>query len=130
MYYAVIHETTGFSPYFPMFGRHPRLVIDALLGLGQEEHKSHKEYTDKLKDRLKYAYKKAIEEAEKKGAKNKHYDDQKVRNATIEAGDRVLVRKVGIRGNHKLADILEPCTYIVLSHPMSDIPVFFCSERR
>ena len=109
-YNAAIHENTGFSPYFLMFGRHPRLAVDAFLGLENEGQKTHKEYVDKLKDRLKYAYKKATEEAKKKGIKYKHYYDQKVRrDATLKEGDRVLVKKVGFQGKHKLADIWEPC---------------------
>ena len=108
-----------------MFGRHPRLAVDAFLGLENEGHKTHKEYADKLKDRLKYAYKKATEEAKKKGIKYKHYYDQKSRrDATLKEGDRVLVKKIGFQGKHKLADIWEPCTYVVRSQPMPDIPVF------
>ena len=121
-YNAAVHESTGFSPYFLMFGRHPRLAVDAFLGL--KENRSQKDYADKLKERLKTAYKKATEEMKKKGVKYKHYYDQKVRNATVEAGDRVLVKKVGIKGKHKLADIWEPYTYVVVKQPMQDIPVF------
>jgi len=32
-YNATQHPSTGFSPYFLMLGRHPRLAIDAFLGL-------------------------------------------------------------------------------------------------
>ena len=32
-YNATFHNSTGFSPYFIMFGRHPRLAIDAFLGI-------------------------------------------------------------------------------------------------
>ena len=128
-YNAAIHESTGFSPYFLMFGRYPRLAVDAFLGLKNDEYKTHREYADQLRDRLKYAYKKAAEEAERKGIKYKHYYDQKVRNAILEEGDRVLVKKVGFQGKHKLADIWEPCTYVVLSQPMPDIPVYYLQKE-
>ena len=35
-YNATRHESTSYSPYFLMFGRHPRLAIDAYLGLSLE----------------------------------------------------------------------------------------------
>ena len=121
-YNAAIHERTGFSPYFLMFGRQPPLAVDAFLGL--TENRSQKDYADKLKDRLKTAFNRATEEIKKKGVKYKHYYDQKVRNATVEVGDRVLVKKVGIKGKHKFADIWEPYIYVVVKQPMPGIPVY------
>ena len=129
-YNAAVHESTGFSPFFLMFGRHPRLSIDAFLGLSTTtEKKSHQDYADKLKERLKYAYEKAGEEARNKGQKYKRYYDQNVRHSSVEVGDRVLVRKVGIKGKHKLADIWESCTYIVQSQPMPDVPVYVVQKE-
>ena len=38
-----------------------------------------------------------------------------IRHPTLDAGDRVLVKKVGIKDNHKLADIWVSTTYVVIS---------------
>lgn len=44
-YNAVKHDSTGYSPLFLMFGRHPRLAIDAYLELNsQEQSISSKEH--------------------------------------------------------------------------------------
>ena len=64
-YNATEHESTGYSPFYLMFGRHPRLDIDSFLGLqnGNETRKSHPDYVDRLKERLGVAYRTASEEA-------------------------------------------------------------------
>ena len=105
-YNAAIHDSTGFSPYYLMFGRHPRLAMDAFLGIGSgdEKPKSRQNYSDRLKDRLQFAYKKASEEGKKAGETYKKYYDRKVRHAVLEPGDRVLVRNVGLKGRQNLAD--------------------------
>ena len=129
-YNAAMHESTGFSPFFLMFGRHPRLAIDAFLGIrSSEERKSHQDYADKLKNRLSDAYKRASEEAAHKGEKYKHYYDKGIRHSVLEAGDRVLVKKVGIKGKHKLADIWESTPYVVISQPMPDIPLYMVKKE-
>ena len=70
------------------------------------------------------AYKEAGKQAARKGRKYKYYYDEKVRYAVLEPGDRVLVRKVGIQGKHKLAELCEADTYIIRSQPIPDVPVF------
>ena len=121
-----IHEGDGFSLYFLMLCRQPRLAVDAFLGFQNEGHKTHSKYADKLKNRLVYMQESHIGGEKKgQGIKYKYYYDQKVRrDATLKKGDKVLVKKVGFKGKHKLADIWEPCTYVVLSQIMPDIPVF------
>ena len=66
-YNVTKHDRTGYSPFFFMFGRHPRLAVDAYLGLqSPDEPISSKEhYATKLKKRLNFAYKLAAQEAEK-----------------------------------------------------------------
>ena len=50
--------------------------------------------------------------------------DRKVYAAKLEIGDRVLVRSVGLKGTHKLADKWEHSPYCILSIPQQDIPVY------
>ncbi len=124
-YNAAIHESTGHSPYFLMFGRHPRLAIDAFLGIpSQQQPQSRSDYVDQLRSRLATAYKLASDESKKTGKRYKKYYDNKVRHATVMPGDRVLVRKVGLKGRQKLADKWETEPYLVTSQPIPDIPVY------
>ena len=37
-YNAFRHDSTGYSPYFLMFGRHPTLAVDAYLGLNIQKN--------------------------------------------------------------------------------------------
>ena len=127
---AAVHESTGFSPFYLMFGRHPRLATDAFLGIrSSEERMSPQDYVYKLKDRLADVYQNASEEAKLKDKKYKRYYDQGVRHSGLEPGDRVLVKKVGIEGKHKLADVWESSPYIIKSQPVPDIPVYLVQKE-
>jgi hypothetical protein len=42
----------------------------------------------------------------------------------LQKGDRVLLKKVGLNGNHKLENKWERDPYIIGSQPATDIPVF------
>ena len=125
-YNAATHMSTGHSPFYLMFGCHPRLAVDAFLGLPQdtEKTKSYPDYVDKLKQRLAFAYDTASKEVRKNAEKQKQFYDLRVRQSTLEPGDWVLVRNVGLRGKQKLADQWEHDTYIVKRQPISEIPVF------
>ena len=125
-YNAAVHDSTGFSPFFLMFGRHPRLAVDAFLGIPQDTEtvKSHQDYVDRLRLRLATAYDKASIQAKKSAERQKACYDEKVRHVKLEVGDRVLVEKKGHRGKHKLADLWEHCPYVVIGQPVSDIPVY------
>ena len=59
-YDATRHNSTGYSPFFLKFGRHPRLAVDAYLGLQspeQTELRLKEHYATKLKKCLQFAYK-------------------------------------------------------------------------
>ena len=106
-YNATRHDSTGFSPYFLMFGRHPRLAVDAYLGLNSPQDPSDhskQHYASKLQKRLKFAYQVASSEAQKSAGRQKLIYDSKVRESTVDIGNRGLNRNVGLKGKHKLAD--------------------------
>lgn len=68
----------------------------------------------KLKSRLEDSYKIATDNAAKIAHKNKVRYDRRVTASDLEAGDRVLVRNVRIRGKHKISDKWESTVHVVL----------------
>ena len=124
-YNCTEHDVTGFSPFFLMYGRQPRLPIDLILGHDPEKGSSdYKTFVKSLRDRLSEAYELAKLQVSKCHKRQKSHYDQKQRGAQLKVGDRVLVRKVGFQVKHKIANYWESDPYIVLNQPNPDIPVF------
>lgn len=124
-YNATKSDATGYTPHYLMFGWHPKLPIDVFFGIDSDlEEGDHHTYVQKLRDRMKVAYKLASKEAGRISDKNKNNYDQGVRFSMLEIGDRVLVRNVGLKGKNKLADKWDSDVYVVKDIPNSDIPVF------
>ena len=56
-YNVTYHDSTGYSTYSLMFGRHLRLAVDASLGLNSSEEPkspSREHYATKVKNRLQF----------------------------------------------------------------------------
>ena len=119
-------DATGFSPYYIMFGRHPRLPVDLLLGRPVQGGNSQEygEYVRSLKRRLEHAYQVASEKVAEVQRTHKERYDLRTRGATVEVGDSVLIRNVGLKGTHKIADKWQDPVYRVLRQPNPEIPVF------
>nr|ATA66769.1 Pol, env [Haliotis discus hannai] len=130
-YNCTRHETTSLSPFFLMFGRPPRLPVDLAFGLDIDPgtFRSRLDYTRSLKERLKHAYDIASSSARKAQSKQKTYYDHRARAATVEPGDRVLVKVVAFDGRHKLADKWEEDVYVVLDQPTPSIPVYVVGKE-
>ncbi|KAK7881158.1 hypothetical protein WMY93_029567 [Mugilogobius chulae] len=124
-YNCTKNEVTGFTPYELMFGRSPRLPVDLAFSLPVKEPQtnSHSQYVANLRSRLEYCYQLASKSAEKSAARNKSRFDRRVTPSCLEAGDRVLVRNVRLRGKHKLEDKWESDVYVVLRRA-GDLPVY------
>ena len=121
-YNCTKHDTTGYSPYFLMFGRHPRIAVDVVLGRHEPEFGSN--YVKKLKEQLRKAYEMAEKNSRNSQGDQKKFYDRKVHGAVLAPGDRVLVRKVGLKGMQKLVDRWSEEVYVVIDQPNSDIPVY------
>ncbi|KAK3794238.1 hypothetical protein RRG08_039019 [Elysia crispata] len=111
---------TGFSPYFLMFGREPRLAVGNIFPLCSE---SRGDYITNVKKALEWAWAKASENGYKAKESQKNYDDKRVRGATLILGDKVLVRNCSFEGPHKLQDKWSDDIFVVKEQPDSRTPV-------
>ena len=123
-------DSTGFSPYFLMYGRMPRLPIDIEYGITQPQlvEKNRQNYAHKLRARLNWAFRIAKEANEKESEHQKRYYDKCIRCQKLEAGDLVLVKQKGSSGNYKIDDKWEVNPYRVVEQLINDkeklMPVF------
>lgn len=124
-YNCTKNDMTGYSPYQLMFGQQPRLPLDIAFGLTPEgsSKQSHSEYVKKLTESLTESYRLATEHSLRSALQNKHTFDNKVRESTLAAGDRVLVWNVGIRGKHKIAAHWSETIYKIVKQ-IQDSPVY------
>ena len=123
------HDTTGFSPYYLLFGREPRLPIDLLLpGSETTGAKTFTGYIEGLREQLKHAHQVVQAWLKEKGEASQKWYAKKVRGATLQPGDQVLLRQIGLQGKSKLADRWQEEVYVVTSQPIASIPVY--SVRR
>ena len=125
-YNCTRHETTGYSPFFLLFGRHPRLPIDLIFGTEtQDAHKSHLQYVIKWRKAMTEAYELASTKSNEGGARAKQRYDHLVRGVVLQPGDRVLVRNLSERGGPgKLRPHWEDRIHVVVQRKGDDSPVY------
>ena len=126
-YNCTQNASTGYSPYYLMFGRQPRLPLDVRFGLFRNLSSStfsKSKYIDRLKKRLDFAYEKANQSQIKESQRQKTRYDKKTKNIFLEKGDLVLVRIVAHKGRHKIQNKWEDEEYVIIDHPDPSIPVY------
>ena len=129
-YNSTQHASTGFTPFYMMFGRESRLPIDEVFeevqveGQGQLKCRSHQQFVDEWKNSMREVFRLAKEKSEKAQAYNKEKYDGKVREIGISEGDHVLVKNLrDTGGTGKLRSYWEHQIFKVVSQ-QGDLPVY------
>ena len=117
-YNSTIHKSTGYSPFYLVFGRESRLPIDCILPI--ETNKTTKKTYDRFvrdwKNSMRDAFQAVNQNAEQAGQANKRRYDARGRSVEIVVGDRVLLRNVTERGGtgklrswweHKIYEVVD-----------------------
>ena len=126
-YNCTRNTATGYSPYYLLFGREPRLPIDVEFGLKrgrQQSPPSRSPYVTQLRRRHRFAHKKAKQVADRQQARHKELYDRRCRGAALDIGDLILVKKTAWKGKHKIQDRWESDEYQVIEQPTPGIPVY------
>lgn len=116
MYNCTAHETTGYAPFYLMFGRVPRLPVDVLFSTVFHDSAvmSYDKYVACLAVDLKEAMEVAQAHAGKEQRRHAQLYNRKVKGSTIDVGDRVLMANRRDRGKNKLADRWDSTIYTVM----------------
>ena len=123
-YNCTVSKTTGYSPYFLMYGREPQLPIDKEFSLPtNREAVKVDSYVERLLNKIDYAFQKAKENSARDAANRKRYYDRNIRCHALEEGDIVLVRRKVFSSDYKITDKWEEEPYLVISQ-MGETPVY------
>lgn len=116
VYNCTSHETTGFPPFYLMFGRVPRLPVDVLFRsvLHDSNVSGYDKYVESLVCDLKEAMVVAQEHVKKEQNRHALLYNRKVKGSNIEIGEQVLLANKKERGKRKLADRWESTIYTVM----------------
>ncbi|XP_034150732.1 uncharacterized protein K02A2.6-like [Esox lucius] len=129
-YNCTRHESTGYSPFYLLYGRHPHLPVYLIFGLVEPmDGVTPKGYANQWAAWMAEAYKIAEGNSRQANVRGKAQYDRKARGVVLKVGDRVLVRNLGERGGPgKLRSYWEKVVYVVKGQ-VSDNPVYVVSPE-
>ena len=124
-YNATRSAVTGYSPYYLLFGRRPRIPVDYLFPtLHDSPHQTKMEVSVvAMQKRLKEAFTVARCLTSEEVARQCCYYDCKAGAVALQPGDVVMVRTDGFVGKRKVKDRWEDGGFIVKSQ-LEDWPVY------
>ena len=83
-------NTTGYSPFYALYGRHPTRPLDFILNTGEEKFESLKEYNESMTKQLKEAWDVMNDNQIQMALQNARNDHQ-LQNTKFNEGDNVWV---------------------------------------
>ena len=124
-YNATRSAVTGYSPYYLLFGRRPRIPVDYLFPtLRDSPHQTKMEVSvAAMQKRLKEAFAVAKHLTLKEVARQCRYYDRKAGAVALQPGDVVMVHTDGFVGKQKVKDRWEDGGFIGESQ-LEDWPVY------
>ena len=124
-YNGMCSAVTGYSPYFLLFGRKARMLVDYLFPtLHDSPHQTKMEVSVvAMQKRLKEAFAVARHLTSQEAAKQWCYYDRKAGAVALQPGDVVMVHTNGFVGKRKVKDWWEDGGFIVESQ-LEDWPVY------
>ena len=114
-YRAQIHRSLGYSPFYLMFGREPKLPVDVAVDAPRVvRSKSAAEYIDCLCEGLRAAHHQALKFSDAGHRRNKRLYDEKCRTFQHAVGDQVMLFcAVAKKGEyHKFARPWKPAVIV------------------
>jgi hypothetical protein len=116
-YNCTEHETTGFAPFYLVFGRIPRLPVDVMFqhALTSDTVVSHSDFVSRLRKDLHEAAQIVQRNSLKEQTRHAKLYNRKVKGSPLVVGDRVLCANRGVPGKRKVADKWESTPYEVIS---------------
>lgn len=125
-YNTTENATTGFSPFFLMFGRSPDLPIDHLLRGGTGEKRGGgmvETWVIEHQHKLQQAYR-LTQRRMQSMARQRQRQQGVIQDASLNPGDLVYLRNRRVRGRNKIQDVWEDLPHCVLERLDPDKAVY------
>lgn len=124
-YNTTVHQSTGESPHFLMFGQEPYLPVDFLLGRVPEVSEGRVEdWIQEHRKRLQVAFDGAQQRLKAAAARRKERHDVGVNSTDLKEQQLVYLQDHSRRGRSKIQDVWGPEIHVVVRAPSSGGPVY------
>ena len=126
-YNATPHASTGYTPYYLLFGREPKLPVDILLGEelpSEDTPNTVHEWLAMHQSRLRDAYQKAGERLHQAAQNRKALHDKKLKDSEpVKLGQLIYLRN-RVQGRNKIQDAWSSTPYRVVEVPQENGAVY------